>query len=377
MKQLFQMIDIYGNKFNFKLNGNDNFKTFSGGILTVITIVFVIIFAFFFGQDFYYGKNPIIYTTTKVPEKYDDPIPITPKNFVFAWRIEDYDKRFLDFKGYIYALSSWAIFTKDADGSLSMKEKIFFNDVKCNPENAQVEEFTKSHILNDWYCYDFSKGNFTFGGFWDGDYVVILQTALFLCKDGKTYSKDSPDCVNLENYKEFETKNRALQISILYPQFYFEADDLQQPLKMTYKNYYYYFNLKTSKIDRFFFSIIKLRDDRGWIFEDVKESSILSYNRNQGDQNINEIVEGGSSAFYELNLYMEKSSQIINRSYMKIQDLSAKVGGMIKFVMTVLSFLNYYYNNHHFKTYLFKNLFTFNQEDLDAFIIKKPNQSRY
>jgi len=151
----------------------------------------------------------------------------------------------------------------------------------------------------------------------------------------------------------------------MYPESYFSADDLKNPLKLFYKNYYYYFNINSQKIDRLFFNKISIKDDQGWIFEEIKESSLISVNRIQSDLNFAQIKNGSISRFYEFNLYMEKKSMIIKRSFMKIQDVSAKVGGLIKLVMMLFAFFNSAFNIYSFKLEVYRELFIFPQKDLE------------
>jgi hypothetical protein len=162
----------------------------------------------------------------------------------------------------------------------------------------------------------------------------------------------------------------------MYPEFYLSADDLKNPLKLFYKNYYYYFNINGQKIDRLFFNKISIKDDQGWIFEEIKESFLLSLNRIQGDLNFAEIKNGSISRFYEFNIYMEKKSMIIKRSFMKIQDVSAKVGGLIKIVMTLFAFFNSAANFHSFKLKVFRELFMFPQKDLEDAEFKNKKTSK-
>ena len=165
-------------------------------------------------------------------------------------------------------------------------------------------------------------------------------------------------------------------MSIMYPESYFSADDIKNPLKLFYKNYYYYFGINSQKIDRLFFNKISIKDDQGWIFEDIKESSLLSLSRIQSDLNFAEIKDGSISRFYEFNLYMEKKSMIIKRSFMKIQDVSAKVGGLIKLVMSLFAIFNSAFNFHSFKLEVFKELFMFPKKDLENPDFEDKNQSR-
>jgi len=169
----------------------------------------------------------------------------------------------------------------------------------------------------------------------------------------------------MEDYWKSETKNGGgMTISIMYPQYYLSSEDLVNPLRITYKNYYYYFSPKTFKIDRFFFNLITLIDDQGWIFEDIHSKTSLSLNKIGNDQNVNDIVDGKSSQMYELNLYMEKGSQSIKRSYTKIQDVEVKVEGII---MLFFSLMNTFFNSHKIDITIFSKIFDLNNSDIDDF----------
>jgi len=109
-----------------------------------------------------------------------------------------------------------------------------------------------------------------------------------------------------------------------------------------------------------------LNDDQGWIFEDTKSTSLLSFSKLQSDQNLNEISTFTNSQFYEFNLFMEKHTKIIRRSFMKIQDVSAKVGGLIKIIMTVFSLLNVVFSNLLFQVSIFNDIFDFPESGLYA-----------
>jgi len=111
---------------------------------------------------------------------------------------------------------------------------------------------------------------------------------------------------------------------------------------------------------------VNLKDDQGWIFEDTKSSSILAFNKIQSDQNINEIFDGSDSLFYVAVFYMDKSSQMISRSFMKIQDVSAKVGGIIEFFLTLFSLMCQFLSNFKLQMYIFNKIFSFPEDGLQS-----------
>jgi len=60
---------------------------------------------------------------------------------------------------------------------------------------------------------------------------------------------------------------------------------------------------------------------------------------------------------------MEKASRTINRSYMKIQDVGAKVGGIIKVIMDIFGLFNRFLSLHKLNTSFLSQLFDFNLKD--------------
>lgn len=207
MKNFLEEIDMYGTRLTFRAQNRDNYKTNVGGIFTLLTFSIIGLFGFFFGQDFYFGTNPLIYTDTVVPEKYDPPIKLTPENFVIAWRIENFQKVFADVTGVIYPITYHFRLKRDSKGGLNLISNEPMQQVKCNEKNAKANEFVNYNKIEEWFCYDWSALNYTFGGFFDGDYVDAFQTVLYMCKDGEKYNSSNNNCTRLEDYQDFDTKN--------------------------------------------------------------------------------------------------------------------------------------------------------------------------
>ena len=260
INRLLRKTDIFGTRFGFTLNNEEKFKTAFGGILTVLTLTIISIFSVVFGQV-YYRINPSIYQSPFVPEKYDTPMALRPDNFTLAWRIEADNKYALNFSKIIYPVMKHFKYKRNEKEQLELINDVTLELTKCSAENAKVKEFSNNFKLDDWYCFDWTKGNFTFGGFWDGDYLNAFQTLLFLCENGVVYNATNSRCTKLEDYHMFSNLYYGLQISIMYPQYYFSSDDSKNPLRITFKNYNYYFNLKTFKIDRLFFNKVTLDDE--------------------------------------------------------------------------------------------------------------------
>lgn len=132
-------------------------------------------------------------------------------------------------------------------------------------------------------------------------------------------------------------------------------------MKLVFKNYYYKFNLNSQKTDRWKFKKVILDDDQGWILQSNKNTSVISYDRIEDDFSLvldSELTkEGNKSTCYRTVFYLEKDFELFNRSFMKIQDLAAVVGGFLKIILVILGFLSNIFNKSFRKIHLFYEMF--------------------
>lgn len=69
--KIIEIVDIFGTKFNFTVKKNINYKTFFGGILSLICLGICIDLCFLFGHDFIYRINPKLLNQIVQPAKID------------------------------------------------------------------------------------------------------------------------------------------------------------------------------------------------------------------------------------------------------------------------------------------------------------------
>ena len=78
------------------------------------------------------------------------------------------------------------------------------------------------------------------------------------------------------------------------------------------------------------------------------------YNANQ-----NYGIPGQDATFYALNIYFRKQYTLINRSYMKIQELLAIVGGFSEIILFAGLFFSKFFNIHLRDEFLYNELFEY------------------
>jgi hypothetical protein len=121
------------------------------------------------------------------------------------------------------------------------------------------------------------------------------------------------------------------------------------------------------------------RDDQGWIMKSPQENTIITTSKISSDLKYFDENNYGQSKFpsyfYHLNFYSSKNYNKIERSFMKIQDFAAIMGGFIKMVTLFLGFFNSSVNKHQLEEAIFNNFFEYNQEKIDKKSIALKNSS--
>ena len=92
---------------------------------------------------------------------------MTPENFVIPWRLTNDNGKLIDFQNKLNPVLTYYQYVLNSTGQILTKQ-VDIGVTKCNTENAKMPEFTTKVSLDDWYCMDWTKDNFTFGGYWDG-----------------------------------------------------------------------------------------------------------------------------------------------------------------------------------------------------------------
>ena len=359
MVSFISLIDIFGTAFQFTTFKKEKFKTTLGGILTALCILTIGIFASLFGKDFFFRENPKILQQLVYPANYSDPLILNQQNMPIIWRFDDNDNNPVNFTGILYPKLTHYTYVNNASGSILI-DQTDLPVTKCSPELINSPELLNNLNLEEWYCLDWRDQNLTFGGGWDGSYVDCFGIELWVCAEN-TFS--SQNCTDLNDLTNFMNIYGGVYFYLYYPKFYFVPKDLENPMRIQYENYYFRMNVEMRKSDNLYFSNYVLTDDIGWIVKNEKQTSLIASDEIKSDYlyypEKNYGIPGQDATFYQLNFYLSKEYTLINRSFMKIQDLLAVVGGFSDFVIFMGFFLTKYFNIHIRDELLYNELFEY------------------
>lgn len=361
-------LDIFGNMFNFTINKELKYRTNMGALFSIITLFVIIITCIFFGADFYYRTNPKVLSQITVPENHTM-INLTTKNLTISWRIEDMNGHEIQFGDAFYISVLYYGFEDDSETKelISIHNPITIPVKRCNETNFN-DNFNTFNSPEQWYCLDFDQLTAPFGGSWDSNFLYYFTIMLTVCEYDKEGNRTGK-CSNLKKLKDF--LGQRVFFSMLLPYVHYAFTDYYNPLKIEYKNYYLQLNQNLIRADICKFDFPLLKDDRGWIFNDYISDTALSIKACEKNYLIrfdNDYEdESMDDYFYGIDFYLDKSHPYYIRTYMKFQDLSAIVGGFVKIVTLIFSFLNFYCNSYQRDNFIVNYFFDlYDEENLNA-----------
>ena len=377
----FHTIDIYGTKFHLFMNHRLKFKTWIGGIITFFLSLIGLIFIFIFGNDFFFRKNPS-YTHSSIGEGYKK-INLSKEKVIIAFRFED-DYGFIpETSKYIFPKIYYysAIPGEDGEYRSDYKEE-YISYRKCVDNDFDNDENLIS-LYGDLYCIEWE--NKTFGGFWDNEFIYYFEIRLFYCKNGENYSLNHSICPTIQELNEYFSQQ--IYFSIYYTTVNFHVNDLKKPLYRTHSNYFTYISHNFRKTERAFLSEQILNDDQGWIISQHKNISCWGFDSFTSDYKYYENnllnIEGFSTMFYSINIYMDSNKHYYTRKYMKIPDVLSMIGGLLTFFNLFGKIINRPINLSIKKLEIIEKFFDFGEDkkkkkkDYDMNKNNKSNISNY
>lgn len=352
---IYTYTDMFGVGFNFLLDGSSKIRTGLGTLLTLFYICIIFSLFFAFGIDLYERKNPKISFNTQI-ENYKL-VNVSNSNFIFAFRIEDQmshivqrdDMFSFEIIYFLYQMNQNGVWEIAKEQVLSQKKCYDFPDIK-------QKEIYYNVSLAEWYCIDFN--NTQIGGNWDGSFVAGFLIDTKQCI-GKT-------CLNFQELeKQFD--NNYTSSNYFFSYLYMESlpmmDNYNNPLKSTLVNHYEMLNLQVTKRNIQVFKKVEINDDRGWLFSGLEQQSTFASDSLSSDFTFKDPQR--QDILFSYFLYLGRKLDGYNRSYTKVQQVFAAIGGFSRLFYSVLFFF-YYSIGLTLKFIKLMNIIDFEEEESEG-----------
>ena len=363
LMKIFESMDLFGEVFNFTILGKSTYTTKIGGILSLILILTSIGVSFMFGMDLINKSNPNVIFSRIIPENYTY-INCTTINFPFYWRISDDDTASINFTGILYPNLILYVYKKNQTTNKYDSFKNISMPVKfCTKALVGNDLIFEKLGLQNYYCIDWTDSGTPLGGHWDGaDIVYYFEKVFYRCPNDDT---NSSKCTNVTFMKDWLGSSNKLFYEIYYPSVYFSPENYTHPLRIELINSIYQITTNLYKKTRFFFSASEIQSDKGVIFPSVTTEKKISMDSSQQDfefKSDNDLMDSHiSSSILATTIYLMRTYNKYSLSYMKLQDLAAQVGGIMKILMVIFLIINFPFKEFQKDIDVLNNIFEFNQ----------------
>jgi hypothetical protein len=360
IKKVIKLVDLVGYRPSIFYLEQNKFKTCLGGIITIIILILTILATIGFGQDIFKRQNPTVLTNNNFIEPTLDVGQTTVIGYRLFYtggvRIPDLDK-LVD----VFVLHS--VFRPDLSSTTVKRYEV----IKCNEAEAyQLNMLNLTSLIGkpeDYYCV---PNNITFAlmGKYGAPINNHMHLRIGICKNStQNNNRCYPEPV-------IRQKLASFFVSFLYKDSYIDAKDYSNPVK-----YYVTSNtLKSSsnnfRQDAYLYKNVSFCSDSGLILPDLQTTNHIQLD------SILSSTSGDEKTEVFTNVIIGLTNIKINyqRSYIKIQDLSAQVGGIIKFFLLFFEFVLSFYSYVPFLESLYGSIFEYKEiNDNIQLEIKKQN----
>jgi len=317
---IFKYFDVFSIKFKFYTNNQPNYQNIFGGIMTFCYIVLCIPIIIALTYDDIKRLNPTT-TTSEITSSERKIINMHKEKVWIPFRMVNYENKFIDHRGILYIAPYLIIGTFNDEIGMDLKYHLLKYKL-CN-ETSMVNKPYNYKIdtpLNELFC--FERDDILFGGNWNHEFLYYIEINLYLCEEGIAYNKSDPRCSKLDDY--LSTLNSSLLIDFYYPVVQFQPKNLETPIQIIYKNYYYRLTSYSYKVQKLYLKEHILSDDHNFIKSDIKNTSCWGMSLLYSDDyflpnGIDPISDNSNtSRIYALNIYMDDGMLIYTRSFQKL-----------------------------------------------------------
>lgn len=362
-------VDQLGHNQFFKINGLTSFKNVFGGLISLFFILAIFVCSIYFGRTILEKTNPI---TNSYIENDSSPaeIRLDKEKWDFFFGLQYKNKFYIDetiytVKTRMYTFTSNVFYIKDIKTEACTKDSF---------TNNTYSSFSK-YNFNEAICISKTQNtDLMLNRLWGQEDFKYIEISLYPCRNETKNSSKTITCQSDEIINKY-LKTGVFSIYTIY--YNLQTKDFKSPFKMAIFNDFFPVSLNTFTHSIVFLMHSILYSDVGWFIEDYIEDYSINMNRIKYNFYLNSEEDG---RFLRFQFQLASSIEKYTRKYMKIQELCALVGGIAKFLITILEFLVYFNKRISIKEYLV-NCFYDDEYKTDIsslnITVKNKNLSQY
>ncbi|CAK81191.1 unnamed protein product (macronuclear) [Paramecium tetraurelia] len=375
-------IDLFGQNILLNLNGEDQYKTGCGGMMTLVILAIVVLFFQSNIKDFV-DKVNIQSESNQVFEDQPDSIYLNDTNFMFAVAIEQPN---FNSNPFFNITLSARQYERLGNGSLSKTEALI-DLVPCTIQRFQQvfssygQNFTQQYNeigLDTWLCPQMNY-QITLNGRYTNKFFNFLKITVTQCSNQSqtnSFYSWQPACASTEEVQHWLLQQRQYRIKVyqLKHNYRYITNQMVSPSKgddyvQSFLDDELFFSFVPQMIGKeadVFFTKYSMKTDNNLLPTESAFDTKELFAKQSGDYR--DQNNYASDTFAQVYFRRSPYTTYIQRSYQKLDKLLSILGGFANIVFVVLGFIVAIYNKQLYLIELANQIYDFNP--------KKENQEK-
>ena len=342
-------IDLFGHSPTFIINNNLQYKTFFGGILSILAIIIAVITTIFFSQELFLKKSPSVNLNTE--SNLNPDILHYFDNFEFIIGVQN--------ESYTVTIDESLFYAKGFLFNTTINETGIFNNVyeidlqPCNLalRNSPNYDIFKKYNLENFYCISKNQSEINLNDiylkeFWGNNGFQMLQIKFYECKN----TTESQKCATEERLHNVLSNT---DLSIYITDNYIRTNNYKEPFQRGVHEIFSQVSINYIVSITQYYRHTQVESDNGIMF--TTSSKINGFKKDELSKDIN--YNRTSPNFITYTLQLNNIIEKYQRKYYKIQDLAAQVGGVYNIIMVICLFIMKLYEENYYFEYLINKYF--------------------
>ena len=231
---------------------------------------------------------------------------------------------------------------------------------KCQAQDFSSDSYVQTAIdnnsLRNGYCLD--QKNQNIGGGWQNLWNYYVNITLVVCNN----QTSNIVCASQNDINTFLINN-DLQFTIYYEDMMLDSKNNNVPLKKYMKNDHTRIVPNICKTNKYYLQEVTVVTDNGWILSSPVNDTTQIFRERLTDfyyfdkNNVGNTKNGNFDFCISFNFFASENSLIIYRIYVKLQDIFAQLGGILKIVTIFFEGLFYLLYSYKQEEILVRNMF--------------------
>jgi len=352
-KALFKKTDAFGETVNLQFQKKPKFNTIFGGILTILIYSLTLGLIISLIEKIIKKNEPRTNSSTLYYE-YAPTINFLKDDIKFGFGF--YTSSIEEFNDPSYFTWSVTKFILDKRNGFSLTKPLVSYDLcKNTPKlfDTAKYNYTDQAIANqmdNFYC--LSDYNTSAEGSFSRDYFENLQIEMFKCKNG---TAETPSNVTCKTEQEINDKLQGGYFEFYYTNRYIDVTDYVNPVKEFLDVYFITLDPFNARFSDFYLKRVNITSDEGAIFEEKVTQEYVMFDHYR------ELFDIKSSESLIISFYVNSGKNFLDlyRTYFKLTDMAAVVGGIFNVCIVVGEILTRFVSEVQVKIKILNTLYFF------------------